>query len=111
MKIKIDKENKAIIAEGWCRGKRIKAVAVCREPHFDEEFGVKLAKMKYKIKEKQAKLKWHESVLVECRRLQKTINSMITNHNNCAENIDISIQNAVLDCEKFVNNYLESVKE
>lgn len=105
MKIKVDRENKAIIAYGGYRGKRIRAVAVCKEPVFDEAFGTELAKRKYKIKERYAKLRWHENCVSYFTMLKRKIDSMILDHNKCADFLDAKVQSEIQECEEFVNNY------
>lgn len=107
MKIKVDKENKVVIAYGGYRGKRIRAVAVCKEPVFDETFGTELAKKKYKIKERYAKLRWHESWVSYLNNLKHKIDAMIVDHNNCANFLDTKMQSEIQECEDFVNKYFE----
>jgi len=56
MKIKIDNKNKVVICTGYYAGKQLKAIARCSsEDEFDEEFGIRLAKAKYKLKKTQHK--------------------------------------------------------
>lgn len=51
MKIKVDTQNKAVIAIGYYQGEKIKAVSVCHNGDtFDEQFGIELTKNKYKKK-------------------------------------------------------------
>ena len=105
MKIKVDKENKVVVAYGNYRGKKIKAVAVCKEPVFDEEFGMELARRKYKIRERYAKMRWHESWVSSLNYLKSKIDAMIEDHNKCADFLDSKMQSEINECEEFVNKY------
>lgn len=83
MRVKVDEKNRAIIAEGNFKGKRIKAVVVCKEPEFDREFGEKLVKQKYKINLKQYKLKRHEQEIGVLNKFKAWADSLIDdNHRN-----------------------------
>jgi hypothetical protein len=49
MKTIIDEKNRAVIVKGTVFGKRVKGIAVTHgEDEFDVEFGMRLAKAKYK---------------------------------------------------------------
>lgn len=57
MKVKVDSVNGVVIATGNLYGKRIKAISRCsKEDTFNEDFGVKLAKQRFKIKKTKAKI-------------------------------------------------------
>jgi len=76
MKIKFDKKNKVTIADGYYKGKKIRAVAVCHpEDTFDEEFGSDLVKRKYKIKQDFIKMNLHESYIKKLLTFVKWINN------------------------------------
>ncbi len=58
MKTIIDQKNGAIIVTGGFRGRRVKGVAVCSpEDQFDTQFGVELAKKKFKLKKTEIKIR------------------------------------------------------
>lgn len=62
MRIKFDDVNKAVIAEGYVKGRRVKAIAVCApDDAYDKKFGEQLALAKYGYKEILTKIKCHES--------------------------------------------------
>lgn len=107
MKIVVDKENKVVIARGTCKGKIIKAVAVCKEQNFDENFGKELAKKKYKIKEKYTKMRWHESEIAKLKKQIKSMTEVLSEHNRCADAIDKKLQNDIIEIEKFLKKYFE----
>lgn len=78
MRIKFDDNNRAVIADGYVNGRRVKAVTVCSaEDTYDRNFGEKLVMAKYKYRETLAKIKSHESEIktanAEIARLMATI--------------------------------------
>jgi len=105
MKIVVDKKNKAVIATGWYKSHKIRAVAVCHpEDTFDVDFGIELVTKKYKIKEKYVKMNIHESYMksldAECKWLKKEYDS----EDKIINNLDIDIQNKIYECENFVKS-------
>ena len=111
MKVKIDEKNKVCIAYGSFRGKKIKAVAVCKEPEFDKIFGEKLARRKYKVKETYAKLKWHQSIINEMNQEIERLNAELKWHNKCADYLDSKLQKEIFECENIVDNYFNKLNE
>lgn len=105
MKIIVDRENRATIATGYYNGKKIKSVCLCRnEDEFDEEFGIKLAKKKWKLKLTIAK--------------RKNINRIIKNLEKLIESL--SIEDEILlenqfnqkdDIAEFIEDYFEETSK
>jgi adenosylmethionine-8-amino-7-oxononanoate aminotransferase len=105
MRIKIDEQNKAVIAYGGYRGKQIRAVAVCREPEFDVDFGAELVKKKYKIRERYAKMRWHDKEITRLSKLRRQIDAMIADHDKSANYLDSKIQEELTECDNFVKEH------
>ena len=111
MKIKVDRENKAVVAYGFYLGKRIKAVAVCKESYFDESFGVELATKKYKIKKRYIKMMMYESKIKELNKQKEHADLLLKEYNRIVEGIDSKIMKDSYECECFVNKYFEKKGE
>lgn len=69
MKFTISPKSKRVIATGSMMGRRVKAIAVCNEPVFDEKIGVEVARRKYKIAEKDAQISAHRARASQLRRV------------------------------------------
>lgn len=70
MRFYIDEKNRRVIATGNCKGRRIKAIAVCNmHDEFDAEIGKKVATTKYKIRELKTKQKIHQSNIKKLHNL------------------------------------------
>jgi len=105
MKILIDKQNKAVIATGWYKGKKIRAVAVChKEDTFDIDFGVELVKKKYKIKQTYVKMNIHESNAKRLLGLWDWIVKEVLSENKIIISLDSKILKDSDDCEKFIKS-------
>lgn len=69
MKFTISPKSKRVIATGSMMGRRVKAIAVCNEPVFDEKIGVEVARRKYKIAEKDAQISAHRARANQLRKI------------------------------------------
>ena len=78
MRVKIDKPNKVVIAEKYFKGKKIRAIARCKEEDmFDEDFGEELAEKKLEIKIISYKIKLHQDRIKEFNHVIKWIDTQI----------------------------------
>lgn len=92
MKINVSETNNRIIASGSAFGRKIKAIAVCNEPTFDEGFGTELVKMKYGIAKKKAQIQRHKQAVSGLKDLvrwcQKQLDYEATLISNMEKNVD-----------------------
>lgn len=106
MKIKVDRDNRVVIAKGGFEGKKIVAVAVCHnDDAFDEEFGIQLATKKYNIKKRQAKLRKYEKIISAYNELIDWAIKQRDMYEDFADAVEKKIAADAYDCEKFVNDY------
>lgn len=103
MKIKYDYENEAVVAVGYYKGQKIKAVSVCKDgDKFDPDFGAEMSKKKWKIKRTSAKISKIKQII---RELEKYIDSFKSD----LEILEIQkeIQEEKLD--EFAHDYFENL--
>lgn len=104
MKITFDKKNKRTIANGIYMGKPIKAIAVCGEDTFDEEFASELVTKRYKLKKYERRMNIHEKRVamyerlielakIQMREEQKIVDSMLLNLRKKEDNIQEFVDN------------------
>lgn len=92
MKINVMKENNRIIATGSAFGKKLKAIAVCNEPVFDETLGTEIVRRKYKIVEKDAQKKMHVRTKRELESIIRWCQSEIEHEDSIIAQMNESIE-------------------
>lgn len=102
MKINVMKENNRIIATGSAFGKKLKAIAVCNEPVFDEALGTEIVRRKYKIAEKIAQLKKHVSAKRELKAIIRWCEKEIEHEDEIIANMNKSISEKQDALEAFM---------
>lgn len=104
MKFTISEKSKRVIATGSMMGRRVKAIAVCNEPVFDETIGKEVARRKYKIAEKDAQISAHKARMSDLKELIRWCQNEINHEENM-----ISDMHKIRDklVEKF-NSYVEN---
>lgn len=89
MKLSVDEKNRRVIAIGSWKGKKVKAIAVCHpEDIFDETKGKKIAKVKYQLKELEAKKSIHESNVKALEQHLKWIERVLKDEVSICENME-----------------------
>lgn len=102
MKINVMKENNRIIATGSAFGKKLKAIAVCNEPVFDEKLGTEVVRRKYKIVEKIAQRKMHVSAKRELEAIIRWCEKEIAHEDEIIASMDASIASKQEALEAFM---------
>ena len=102
MKINVTKENNRIIATGTAFGKKLKAIAVCNEPVFDEAIGTEIVRRKYKIVEKMAQRKMHVRTKRELESIIKWCEKEIAHENEIIASMDKAITSKQDALESFM---------
>lgn len=102
MKINVMKENNRIIATGSAFGKKLKAIAVCNEPVFDEAVGTEIVRRKYKIVEKMAQRKMHVRTKRELESIIKWCEKEIAHENEIIASMDKAITSKQDALESFM---------
>lgn len=105
MKIHIDKKNNRIIANGYFRGTKIRTIAHCNGDKWNEDFGVAVAKMKYKIKEQEVKKKLHEKYIRELHRMALWCYSVIKSETSIVDSLSDKIQRMGNDYNNYLSNH------
>lgn len=105
MKIHVDKKNNRVIATGYYSGKKIRSIAHCREPVFDEDFGIELAKKKYSIKLVEAKKRLHERTVSELHRTILWCFHVMDYEQLIVANYNKKLKDKSSECAEFINNY------
>ena len=103
MKIHVDRKNNRVIAYGSYRGKRIKAIAHCREDFFNEELGIKIAKMKYDILQTKAQKQFHDNYVRELHKNILWSFHEIDAENDVLENLSHKVENKIENYHKFLS--------
>lgn len=103
MIIKVDRENKTIIAKKTFKGKTVKAIARPSEgDSFDEEFGKGLARRKLEIKYCFCQIREHEKLIAKYKKEMEWLQNQIVYHNDVAEKLDIKVQKKIKDCKEYI---------
>lgn len=89
MRIKFDDVNKVVIAEGYVKGRRVKAIAVCApDDAYDKKFGEQLALAKYSYKETLTKIKCHESNIKSMKQEIASLMACIADEERIISSLD-----------------------
>ena len=105
MKIKTDNKNRVVIAHGSYKDKKIDSVIICKEKDFDEEFGKKLAKAKYKIKEKRIKIRNHEKEISKLNKEKARIDNIINSHMESMNIVKSNLNKKEEEYKELIDNY------
>ena len=90
MRIKFDERNKAVIAEGYVSGRKVRAISVCSaDDTYDKEFGSELVLAKYKYREALAKIKCHETAIKNARAEIARLMAVVENEKNIIKGLDL----------------------
>lgn len=103
MKFTISEKSKRVIATGSMMGRRVKAIAVCNEPVFDETIGKEVARRKYKIAEKDAQISAHKARMTDLKDLIEWCQNEIAHE-------EVMIQNMHEIKNKLIQNYTDYVE-
>lgn len=104
MKIKVDKVNKVVIADGGWHGKKITATAVCQPgDNFDVEFGTELATRKWKIKKRLVRMRDYQSKASALRRLAEWASHMADDYESFAD----AVWGKVIDEKESLNQFVD----
>lgn len=103
MKFTISEKSKRVIATGSMMGRRVKAIAVCNEPVFNETIGKEVARRKYKIAEKDAQISVHKARMTDLKDLIKWCQNEIAHE-------EVMIQNMHEIRNKLIQNYTDYVE-
>lgn len=109
MKIRVDKENKCVIAIGSCKGKRVKVVTHCKEEKFDENFGIELTKKKYKIKKETIKKELHDKYIKKLHETVLWCFNQIKYEEDIVKDLAEKIRKETKECNEFINEYFKTV--
>lgn len=92
MRIKFDDVNKVVIAEGYCKGRKVKAVAICDSADtYDKTFGEELAVAKYNYKETAAKIRCHESNIKSMKQEIASLMARINDEQKIINNLAVKL--------------------
>lgn len=92
MRIKFDDVNKVVIAEGYCKGRKVKAVAICNSADtYDKTFGEELAVAKYNYKETATKIRCHESDIRYMKQEIASLMARIADKEKIIDNLTIKL--------------------
>lgn len=117
MKIKVDSKNKVVIANGFAEGieistsigsmcvpsKRIQAVAVCKgEDKFDSQYGERLARKKFKLKEATAIQGMHLTAYKELVRVIDNLTKVANSELKIAESMGYKCESLSYDIDAII---------
>lgn len=108
MRIYVDKQNKCIVATGHYRGKKIKAVARCKEDDFDEAFGTELVKKKYKIKKEMIKKDFHNSCIKKLHQRVLWCFNQIKYEEEVTASLVEKLDKQLAECNYFIDNHFKT---
>lgn len=105
MRIKFDEKNKAVIAEGYVNGRRVRAVSVCsNEDTFDRDFGSALVLTKYKYREALAKIKNHEANIKNANAEIARLMAVIENEKNIINSLNSKVSTLNDKANEIIEN-------
>lgn len=107
MKVKVDKKNGVVIAYGSYKSCLIKAIAVCKEDVFDEEFGIQLAKKKYAVQRSKVKRGVHKAALAYAKERYRKLGNFIRMETELVEHFDAMIEESKQIVRDFVDEKFE----
>ena len=106
MRIKFDERNKAVIAEGYVNGRKVRAISVCSaDDTYDKEFGSELVLAKYKYREALAKIKCHEATIKNARAEIARLMAVVENEKNIINNNQCFYVVHLCSCEILIISY------
>lgn len=105
MFLKVDEESKCVIAKGTCKGYNVKAVANChKDDKFDPDFGKKIAKSKYKIREAETQLRYHKKIISELNEIVLKCFDVLSTEQKICDSIEQKIQTRIKEYDKVKEN-------